>query len=119
MNLSDIQRKVLTRVVMAPTPQIAMQQTKERNFSTARDQLVDMGLLELDESGGVTLTDNGIAIGVEEHLMDESGELTEFGRQYATAKPDEAIAADAAMSGNASVYEAIQFNILNTLRSRF
>lgn len=85
--LNNTQRQVLARVIDAPTPVVALQQTQNNaNFTTATKQLIQLGLLS-QEGGGLIATDIGQQAAVEENLFSEDGEITDAGRVALGGKP--------------------------------
>lgn len=85
--LNNTQRQVLARVIEAPTPVVALQQTQNNaNFTTATKQLMQLGLLT-KEDGGLSATDVGYETAVEENLIDSEGNITDAGKIALSGKP--------------------------------
>ncbi len=106
IRLTDNQKRVLAKVIAAPTPKVGLEEiSTKQGFLAARDLLVRLNLLSLD-NGGASVTDQGKQIMQDEALLDPGGQLTPDGEQLAhtdeMGKPEEDKAASPAptdMSG--------------------
>lgn len=98
LHLSDVQKEVLAKVKAAPTPHVAWSDVIaadrywDGNFASARDTLGNLGLLEVGD-GELELTDKGTEVMKDENLVDETGELSQQGKELASidreAKPEQ------------------------------
>jgi hypothetical protein len=80
---TDNQKKVLTQIKAAPTPQVAAAEiSKGTNLLAARDMLIRLGLVELRDNEAY-ITPAGEEIMRNQNLADESGNLTPEGEKYA------------------------------------
>ena len=83
VKLSDTQKRVLAKVIAAPTPRLAAEELSgDVNLVAARDMLLDLGLLQIVQ-GHASLTDKGRHVAREENIADESGGLTADGEEFA------------------------------------
>lgn len=84
IHLNDIQKEVLAKTKAAPTPQVAFEEIAGKperiddNFASARDALVDLGLLTQGE-GALEVTDEGLEVMKDENIVDDMGNFTEEG----------------------------------------
>ena len=86
IRLSDTQKVALTKIVAAPTEEVAYEELNNgRNIVAARDQLEKLGLISVAE-GSAILTDEGKQVMKDENLMDETEQLTDVGQQYAAVQ---------------------------------
>lgn len=87
IHLSEYQKKVLSIVKAAPTPQVAFEELKkqppeeQRNINGARDMMQKLGLLEVGQHD-ISVTDEGEQVMKDEYLIDEMGELTDEAQKY-------------------------------------
>ncbi len=80
---TDNQKRVLTVIKASATPQVAASEiSKGQNLLAARDMLVRLGLVKL-ENNGAFLTPEGEELLQNQNLTDESGSLTPDGEKYA------------------------------------
>ena len=80
---TDNQKAVLAKITAAPTPQLAAADISDTpNLAAARDMLVQMGLITLDEEGA-HVTDAGNEVMVNQNLASPDGQLTDDGQQAA------------------------------------
>ena len=94
---TDNQKSVLAKIVAAATPQLAAADISENpNLSAARDMLVRMQLINLDNEGA-HVTDAGNEVMVNQNLATPDGQLTDDGQiaaygeeEAAGAAPDQA-----------------------------
>ena len=88
LHLSDMQKEVLAKVKAAPNAQVAFEELAHEpdevddNIAAARDQLEDLGLLAILQDG-IRVTTRGLEVMKDENLIDETGEFTEEGQEYA------------------------------------
>lgn len=93
IRLTDNQKKVLTRILNAPTEQLGYEAvTTEKKAITAGNILSKLGLLTLDAANNKAIvTDAGKEVMRNENLIDDSDELTDEGNEFAfDAKEDDA-----------------------------
>ena len=84
VRLSTNQKRVIAKIIAAPTPKIAAEEISDgANMIKARDLLMDLGLISVALSDTAELTDKGRSVAQAENLADESGNLTPDGEQYA------------------------------------
>lgn len=80
---TDNQKSVLAKIASSATPQLAAADISDTpNLVAARDLLIQMGLIELDDNGA-HLTDQGQQVMVDQNLTDDGGNLTDAGQQAA------------------------------------
>lgn len=95
---TDNQKRVLAKILAAPTPTVAAEQISDNaNMVSARDMMVKLGLVTV-EGGEATLTDQGMQVATDEHIIDETGQLTKQGQGYAYSSA--ANGNDADVAGN-------------------
>lgn len=83
IRLTTNQKKVMTRILAAPTEQVAAEQaSKGRNLVAARDMLSKLGMIAFEEHRA-SVTDDGMEVMKRENLIDDMGELTEDGNEFA------------------------------------
>ena len=89
LRLTVHQKAVLTRALNAPTPRIATDNTT-RNSSMvgARDQLAKLGLITFD-GANTSITPEGEALMKDENLIDDGGQLTQDGNEFAFDDEDQ------------------------------
>lgn len=84
IRLTDTQKRVMCKIVAAPTPKVAGDQlAANKNLVAARDILNNLNLIALTPQGEASLTDQGTQIMQQEALIDDAGELTDDGQQFA------------------------------------
>ena len=84
VRLSDNQKRVIAKVVAAPTPKVAAEEVSNgSNLTQARDTLIDLQLLQQSLDDHVTLRDKGSQVARDENLIDDAGQLTPDGEKYA------------------------------------
>jgi hypothetical protein len=84
IRLTDTQKRVMCKIVAAPTPKVAGDQlSADKNLVAARDILNDLNLITMTPRGEVALSDQGTQIMQQEALIDDAGELTDDGQQFA------------------------------------
>lgn len=94
IHLSDLQKEVLSKVMAAPNAHVAWSELLDSaesiddNIAAARDVLGNLGLLKVGD-GVLEVTDKGIEVMTDENLIDETGQLTELGRQLAQIDRDQ------------------------------
>jgi len=87
VHLSDFQKKVLTIIKSAPTPQVAQEELQNQppeernNIIGARDMLQKLGMIEVTQDA-LTITPAGEKVMQDEYLVDEMGELTDEARKF-------------------------------------
>jgi hypothetical protein len=97
INLTDHQKMVLAKAVEAGAidepSRVALSDAK---FITARDILDELGAIEYShETDLIKITPIGIEIMLQDNIIDESNQLTDSGKSYATDKvPGEEIATE-------------------------
>lgn len=75
------QMQVLAAIIGSPTPVVAYETISTgQHMIAARDILMRLRLIDLAD-GEAALTDAGAKVAVDENIMDESGQLTQFGQQ--------------------------------------
>lgn len=87
VRLTDAQKEVLCKLYMnRDTPQVGMEDISNaenaRNLIAARDLLVKLDLLDETEEGYVP-SDKGVDVMQDFNLVDEGGELTDTGEEFA------------------------------------
>lgn len=87
IRLTNSQKEVLAKLYLnKDKPQVGKeditQSPSARNLLAARDMLIKLGLLEETEGGHIP-SEKGIEVMVNHALIDDAGELTEDGEQYA------------------------------------
>lgn len=94
VRLTDNQKKVMTRIVSAPTEKLAAETiSKGRQLVTARDILDKLGMIEFRD-GSATLTSDGEQLLKDYNLIDDMGELTDEGSEFAFDEEDQPIATE-------------------------
>jgi hypothetical protein len=84
VRLSDNQKRVIAKIIAAPTPKVAAEEISNgANLKQARDALVDLQLVTVALNDHAELTDKGRQLAQEENLADESGQLTPDGEKWA------------------------------------
>lgn len=84
LELTDMQKQVLGKIMIAPTPSVAAQNiAKDQKMITARDILSHLGLIEVSDENGASVTDKGKQVMTDQGLMDQSGGLTDEGNKFA------------------------------------
>lgn len=87
IKLTDHQKEVIAKIVSAPTEKVAANDISQgRNLVGARDLLVQLGLIEFKDNESARLTDKGRTVATEENIIDDSGALTDDGRQFLGAE---------------------------------
>jgi len=98
IQLSGVQKYVLTKLVAAETPTTAYAEVSRggANVVEASSFLTSEGLMIIDEGkGNASITEQGQGVLRDEALIDEMGALTEEGQMWAyAASPEEAAQAD-------------------------
>ncbi len=93
---TDNQKSVLAKITASATSQLAAADISDTpNLVAARDLLVQMGLIELDDEGA-HLTDQGQQVMVDQNLTTPDGSLTDDGQEAAYGEE----ADDAAPAGD-------------------
>jgi len=88
INLSDNQKRVMAKILAAPTPKVALDSiSKNQSLIAARDQLAKIGMVSLNPNGA-SVTDKGTKVMQDEALVDEGGQLTPDGEQLAHTDVD-------------------------------
>lgn len=84
IRLSDIQKEVLAKVHAAPNEEVAGGEILEggRNYVGAKDILVRLGLMTFHDNEA-TITQTGQEVMKKLNLIDDTGQLTDEGNQYA------------------------------------
>ena len=86
IRLSSVQKEVLTKIIAAPSEELAYEQISDgRNLVAARDILAKLKLIEFTE-GSATVTDSGKKVMKDENLIDDSDQLTPDGEQFVQAQ---------------------------------
>ena len=100
LQLSGVQKFVLTKLVASPTEHTASEEVQRgANVVTATDLLLKQGLMAMTDEGA-EITEQGNELLRKEGLMDEMGELTEEGQLWGFAEtPEEAAKQDHANKG--------------------
>ena len=100
IQLSGVQKYVLTKLVASETPLTAYEEvSRGANMVTASQMLMKLGLMTISENNA-EITEQGNELLRKEGLMDEMGELTEEGQLWGFAEsPEEASKADHANKG--------------------
>jgi hypothetical protein len=84
VRLSDNQKRVIAKIIAAPTPKVAAKEISDgATMVKARDILMDLGLITVALDDRAELTDNGRRVAQSENIADESGNLTPDGEKYA------------------------------------
>lgn len=84
IRLSDTQKRVIAKIIAAPTPKVAAEEISDGdNMIKARDILMDLGLITMSLDDHAELTDNGRQVARDENLVDETDNLTPDGEKYA------------------------------------
>lgn len=84
VRLSDNQKRVIAKILAAPTPKLAAEEISDgANMIKARDILMDLGLITFTLNDQAELTDKGQQVAQAENLADESGQLTPDGEKFA------------------------------------
>ena len=80
---TDNQKAVLSKITAAATPQLALADIADTpNLVAARDLLVQMGLIDIDDEGA-HITDQGNEVMVNQNLATADGQLTDDGQKAA------------------------------------
>ena len=83
MNPTENQKSVLAKIKAAATPKTAAADiSTDTNLTAARDMLIKMGFITLDQEGA-QVTPEGDQLMQDQGLTDEMGELTDEGRAHA------------------------------------
>ncbi len=83
VQMSDNQKRVLCKIVAAPTPKIAISEIKgNQNLMAAANMLQQLGLIAVKDYN-VTVTDAGMQTMRDYALVDEAGTLTQDGETFA------------------------------------
>lgn len=86
---TDNQKAVLTKIIAAPTPKVAVADISATpNLVAAREMLKKIGLIDIDETGAY-VTPDGEQVLIDQNLMDEDGQLTNDGEQMANYGTDD------------------------------
>jgi hypothetical protein len=89
LRLTDNQKKVMTRIVSAPTEKLSAEQiSKGRGIITARELLVKLGMIE-SRDGFAAITPEGQQLMTDYNLTDETGQLTDEGNEFAFDEEDQ------------------------------
>lgn len=84
IRLSTNQKRVVAKIIAAPTPKIAAEEISDgSNMIAARDMLMKLGIITLQMNDAAELTDKGRQLAQAENLADETGNLTPDGEKYA------------------------------------
>jgi hypothetical protein len=84
VRLSSNQKRVIAKIIAAPTPKIAAEEISDgANMIKARDVLIDLGLITVTLNDEAALTDKGQQLAQAENLADQSGNLTPDGEKFA------------------------------------
>ena len=77
------QKAVLCKIKAAATPQVAASEiSRDQHLLAARDMLQRLGMISIADNQAM-VTDAGEELMRNQNLIDESGELTDEGRNYA------------------------------------
>lgn len=88
LRLSDNQKRVMCKIVAAPTPKVAAEEiNSDQNLVANRDTLVRIGLITYSPAAA-TVTDKGMQVLKDEALVDEGGQLSPDGEQFAHTDED-------------------------------
>lgn len=84
INLSEMQKVVLVKVLNSSSPNMAYNElTKNIKLITSRDILSKLGIINYDlNKEEVRLTNKGFKIMTDNGLIDNIGELTDIGKKY-------------------------------------
>lgn len=75
------QKRVLARIVSAPTSRVAATDMNgNQNLVAARDMLMKLGMVSL-LNGEMELTDRGMLVAQQENIIDQTGQLTPDGEK--------------------------------------
>lgn len=86
VHLSDSQKIVMTKIIASPTEQVALEEINNgRNLVAATKELEDLKLIDVSPTS-VKVTDTGLDVMKDENLIDDTGELTSVGQQYASVQ---------------------------------
>lgn len=90
INLSTHQKMVLAQLSIGNSSDGKRLHLTDDKLKTAHDILVKLGIVEYNESDGITrLTDTANTLIVDAGITDETGSLTEIGKKYAAGEtPD-------------------------------
>jgi len=93
ISLGNTQKYVLAKLIASETEQMAYEAvSRGRNIVAARDQLAGQNLMFFDdENQSASITDVGTEVLKKEGLVDDMGQLTEQGNQFAYAESPEDI----------------------------
>lgn len=87
IRLTDNQKRALARIIAAPTSKVAADEiSNDINMIGARDTLIQLGLIHF-ANDDAALTDQGMQIMKSEALVDDSGQLTPDGQEFAHTDP--------------------------------
>lgn len=97
IRLTDNQKRVMARILAAPTPAVAASEiSNNQNMIGATQTLVRLGLIHYNNDDAA-ITDQGLQIMKNEALVDETGQLTPDGEELAhtdiSGKPTQSQAA--------------------------
>lgn len=88
IRLTDNQGRVITKIIAAPTPQVAAAEISQgQNLVAARNELMALKLITLVD-GAAEITDMGMTVATQENLIDDTGQLTPRGEELAFTGPD-------------------------------
>lgn len=88
IRLTDNQGRVLTKIIAAPTPQVAGATISQgQNFVAARNELMALKLITM-VNGAAEITADGMTVAAQENLIDDLGELTPRGEELAFTGAD-------------------------------
>jgi hypothetical protein len=83
ITLSDNQKRVMCKIIAAPTPKVAAEEIdNDQNLVANRDVLIRLGLITYSSSAA-TVTDKGMQALKDEALIDDAGQLSPDGEQFA------------------------------------
>ena len=91
LRLTDNQKKVMTRIISSATEKLAAQEiSKGRALITARDILVKLQMIDFRD-GYAALTSDGEKLMKDYNLVDETGQLTDDGNEFAYDKEEQPV----------------------------
>jgi hypothetical protein len=89
LQLTTNQKSVLAKIVAAPTPKVAAEDISQgENIVAARDMLIELGFITFADGVFAALTASGKKIATDENIIDDTGALTDDGRQVLTPETD-------------------------------
>jgi len=90
LQLTDTQKKVIARIVVAATPKVAAEDiSKDPNIVAARDMLIKLGVITFSEGTLAALTASGKKLATDSNIIDAAGVLTDEGNKLLATKEEE------------------------------